>query len=172
MKTTFNKTISVLLSLLMLLSVFGGAGLQAFAAEERVMFLEADGSQRWVYDPIGMNDSTYELVGGEDGTRWYVTGSYVSPNNGDYATLHHGITVRGDVSLIIRDNLHLTIEGGIYVTENSRLTVYGQSNAPNGVNHYSTGVLSAVATDNAAGIGGKEGARGGHIVVNSGCVEA
>ena len=118
MKTTFNKTISVLLSLLMLLSVFGGAGLQAFAAEERVMFLEADGSQRWVYDPIGMNDSTYELVGGEDGTRWYVTGSYVSPNNGDYATLHHGITVRGDVSLIIRDNLHLTIEGGIYVTEN------------------------------------------------------
>ncbi len=172
MKTTFNKTISVLLSLLMLLSVFGGAGLQAFAAEERVMFLEADGSQRWVYDPIGMNDSTYELVGGEDGTRWYVTGSYVSPNEGLYATLHHGVTVRGDVSLIIRDNLHLTIEGGIYVAENSRLTIYGQSNAPNGVNHYSTGVLSAVATDNAAGIGGKEGVRGGHIVVNSGCVEA
>lgn len=172
MKTTFKKTISVLLSLLMLLSVFGSAGLQAFAATERVKYLGADGSEHWVYDPISMNDGTYELVGGEAGTTWYITGSYVSPNNGDYATLHHGVTVRGDVSLIIRDNLHLTIEGGVYVTENSRLTIYGQSNAPNGVNHYSTGVLSAAATDNAAGIGGKEGARGGHIVVNSGCVEA
>ena len=170
MQRKLKKIISLLLTSVMLISCFGSAGFRVFAATERVKFLEADGSENWTYDPISMNDNTYELVGGEHSTKWYATGSYVSPNNGEYATLHHGVTVRGDVSLIIRDNLHLIIEGGIYVTENSKLTIYGQSNAPNGLSHYTTGTLSAVATDNAAGIGGKEGALGGHIVINSGVV--
>ena len=137
-----------------------------------VIFLQADGSESRVYNPTEINSDTYELVGGEYGTKWYTTGAYVSPNMGIYPTIEHGITVRGDVSLIIRDNLHLSVKGGIYVAENSTLTIYGQSNAPQGVGHYSTGVLSAVATDDAAGIGGKEGAVGGHIVINSGVVQA
>ena len=104
MKTTFKKTISVLLSLLMLLSVFGGAGLQAFAAEERVMFLEADGSQRWVYDPIGMNDSTYELVGGEDGTRFSVVRyGNVAGSRGSVIPFFQNLIDKGEKELPITD---------------------------------------------------------------------
>ena len=70
-KTIIRKSISILLTLAMILSVFGGTCLQAFAAVERVTFLEADGSQNWVYSPTNINDNTYELVGGEYGTTWY-----------------------------------------------------------------------------------------------------
>ena len=171
MNLKLKKTISAALTLIMLISCFG-SGMQAFADLEQIVFLEADGSESRVYNPIEINSDTYELVGGEYGTNWYTTGAYVSPNLGRNTTIDHGITVRGDVSLIIRDNLRLSVKGGIYVTENSTLTIYGQSNAPQGMGHYSTGVLSAVATDDAAGIGGKEGAVGGHIVINSGVVQA
>lgn len=171
MNLKLKKTISTALTLIMLISCFS-SGIQAFAGVTQVIFLQADGSESRVYNPTEINSDTYELVGGEYGTKWYTTGAYVSPNMGIYPTIEHGITVRGDVSLIIRDNLHLSVKGGIYVAENSTLTIYGQSNAPQGVGHYSTGVLSAVATDDAAGIGGKEGAVGGHIVINSGVVQA
>ena len=155
MNLKLKKTISAALTLIMLVSCFG-SGMQAFADFEQIVFLEADGSESRVYNPIEINSDTYELVGGEYGTTWYTTGAYVSPNLGRNTAIDHGITVRGDVSLIIRDNLRLSVKGGIYVTENSTLTIYGQSNAPQGMGHYSTGVLSAVATDDAAGIGGKE----------------
>ncbi|MBQ6020917.1 MAG: InlB B-repeat-containing protein [Clostridia bacterium] len=164
MKTTFKKSISILLSLIMVFSVFGGSGLSALAAgSDLYYYYSAGGEERFQfadYCEVLTEDMT-ALSGNEYG-KWFVTG-YVSPKG--YAgtpAIEHSITVTGKVNLLLRDGYSVWVEGGIYVTAGSTLTIYG----------HNTGKLICKATDNAAGIGGKEGAVGGNVVVNSGYVEA
>ena len=72
MNLKLKKTISAALTLIMLISCFS-SGIQAFAEVTQVIFLQADGSESRVYNPTEINSDTYELTGGEYGTKWYTT---------------------------------------------------------------------------------------------------
>ena len=164
MKTTFKKTISVLLSLIMAFSVFNGGSIFALAAgSELYYYYSADGEERFQFAEYCevLTDEMTTLEGNETG-KWFVTG-YVSPKGfAGTPAIEHSLTVSGKVNLLLRDGYSVWVEGGIYVTAGSTLTIYG----------HNTGKLICRATDNAAGIGGKDGAVGGNVVINSGYIEA
>lgn len=75
-------------------------------------------------------------------TEWN-TGWYVVDGN---VTIGSGVTVSGDVKLVLKDGASLTVNGGIKVPSGSTFTVYGQQNG--------TGSLTSTGTSGAAGIGG------------------
>ena len=86
---------------------------------------------------------------------WYVVN--------DNVTIDSRVNVEGDVHLILADGYNLTVNGGINVTGDNSLTIYGQSGG--------TGTLVATAS-NGAGIGGSDGEKGGTIIINGGTVNA
>ncbi|WP_455138552.1 YDG domain-containing protein [Thermophilibacter sp.] len=90
--------------------------------------------------------------------RWYVVQNNV--------TIGQRVTVKGDVHLILADGASLTVNGGINVTEDNALSIYGQENG--------TGKLVANADSeyNSAGIGGIYNESSGTIVIAGGTVDA
>ncbi len=89
---------------------------------------------------------------------------YVLTDDIDYGTT--GLTVSGDVTLILADDATLTVEGdyakaGIYVPVGSSLTIYAQSAG--------TGAILATGGDWAAGIGGNKGPMGEDVPDESNC---
>lgn len=101
---------------------------------------------------------------------------YVLSDDIDYGTT--GLTVSGDVKLILADDATLTVEGdyskaGIYVPVGSSLTIYAQSAG--------TGAILATGGSGAAGIGGNRGPMEdeepdegtcGTVVINGGIITA
>lgn len=101
---------------------------------------------------------------------------YVLTGDIDYGTT--GLTVSGDVTLILADDATLTVEGdydkaGIYVPVGSSLTIYAQSAG--------AGAILATGGSGAAGIGGNRGPMEdeepdegtcGTVVINGGIITA
>jgi uncharacterized repeat protein (TIGR02543 family) len=90
---------------------------------------------------------------------WYiVTGERSVPSR---------ITVNGDVHIILSDNSHLNVNGGIRVEDENRLTIYAQSGGE------AMGRLTASnpGNDN-AGIGGNSGQMCGVVTINGGVIDS
>ena len=122
-------------------------------------------------------------------------GTYVV--NSD-VTFTSGITLNGNVTLILEDNCTMEVNGGIVVSSDNSLTIYAQSDGGSmGVlnvevptsDRYSAGIggskgqscgtvtinggaITARGGYNGAGIGGGSGGSGGTIVINGGSVKA
>ena len=92
---------------------------------------------------------------------WYVVTGNV--------TIGQRVNVNGDVHLILADGCSLTVNGGINVSGDNSLTIYGQDKG--------TGALTANGKNEAmspsqAGIGGGQDQSGGTITINGGTVNA
>ncbi len=85
-------------------------------------------------------------------------------------SLPSGLTVSGDVKLILADGVTLTagnganLVSGIGVTAGNSLTIYGQAEG--------SGTLNATGGDMRAGIGGGNNEAGGTVTINGGIVNA
>ena len=124
----------------------------------------------------------YTVVGSHSGsgsvtwsTGWYLAQGDVTITNTDTSGYRRGVTVSGDVHLILADGCNLTVNGGIQVQDNSAesvpntnsLTIYAQSTGDN------IGKLIARdVTGGNAGIGGNTQCSGGAITINGGVVTA
>ena len=76
------------------------------------------------------------------------------------------VTVKGDVSLILKDDCDLTVTGGITVNEGNSLTIYAQSEGEH------KGKLTASGTNNSAGIGSAKDVNAGTITIHGGDITA
>lgn len=96
-------------------------------------------------------------------TLWQ-NGWYVVNSSGE---INDGITVKGDVNLVLNDTCTLTANRGIFVGKDSSLTVYAQSDGED------MGSLIAKGPDNTAGLGGgAAGADAGKITIHGGNITA
>ena len=148
-----EKSISLLLALVMVLGLLPGVTLSAHA-DAVIPYVDASGAAQ---EPI----STYtELTGTV--TEW-TDGWYVLTQD---VTYDGRISVTGaDVHLILCDGATLSaVSGGIVVPQNCALTIWGQANG--------TGKLTAKGSNEAAGIGSRNGGQSGNITINSGTVNA
>lgn len=118
--------------------------------------------------------------------KWYVAEGNTAINT--------RVVIRGNVNLILKDGSKLTIDGGIRLTGNNSLTIYGQTggsgelivqnvnpgNAGIGGNSYEKsgtltiygGKITAQGGSFGAGIGGGNGYSGGSTAINGGVVTA
>ena len=118
-----------------------------------------------------------------DGTEKAVRCKVIAPDTYGYVTLDEewyciegelavtrGITVSGDVKIILVDGASLTVtqssfsKAGITVAAGNSLTIYGQSGQ--------NGVLNITGYTNGAGIGGNNNTACGTITINGGVVTA
>ena len=100
------------------------------------------------------------------GTTTLNSGWYLASGKLEYP-YPRGLTVSGNVHLILEDGCNLITYSIIVEGENS-LTIYAQS-----TNTGTIGKLKVVGTDNrSAGIGGSEGCDGGIITINGGMITA
>ena len=123
-----------------------------------VTFIDANGSERTETCGV-LTDEDTEL-----GSGWYVVDGPLNYGTG-------GITVSGDVHLVLRDGSSMTVTGdssnykpGIEVLPGNSLTIYGESGG--------TGVLTANGASFAAGIGGGKDSACGTVTINGGRVVA
>lgn len=132
-------------------------------------------------DAYGHAQSIVAFTIVESDVRQWNSGWYVVEDNVDFA--EGGVSISGQVHLILKDGASLTVQGddyesGITVPEESSLVVYGQNGG--------TGALYATGGDGGAGIGfgpipsenGENGGEGGAlpsagtVIVNGGIVVA
>lgn len=103
----------------------------------------------------------------DDDTQWGKTGAekwyYVDTN----ITIDNSVYVIGDVHLILADNVSLTVNGGISLSDSGSLTIYAQSQDED-----TMGKLIATGGDNRSGIGGSYSSAGGSVTVNGGVITA
>ncbi len=90
---------------------------------------------------------------------WYVL-------NGDKAT-GNAVTIKGKVNLILADNSCLHANNGIYITKDSELIIWAQSNNKEG----NTGKIVA-HPENGPGIGAVRDVVGGNLTINGGIIDA
>lgn len=114
----------------------------------------------------GASATTNCLVLNTDVEIWE-SGWYVVTNSLDYGT--GGITIAGDVNLVLANGASLTVVGatdtaGIRVTPGNSFTIYGQSDG--------SGSLSATGVANGAGIGGCKNEHCGAVTINGGIITA
>ena len=83
-------------------------------------------------------------------------------------TCNQLITVKGNASIILRNNSKLFPRNGIYIEKDKTLTIYSQIGT--GLSG-SIGELQAYNNDG-PGIGGKENNLGGHLVIHGGYIKA
>jgi len=153
----------------------GFMGIMALAAEG-VPYITADGSDETA-DDVTVIDA--EFIGDTPtawGAGWYVAQGMVN--------IEGRVTVTGAVNLILADDAHLIVEGGIQVQGANSLTIWAQSHAVGGdwsseSNYTSVGKLTATAGDETsnAGIGGTSNGgnnvnAGGNITINGGVIVA
>ena len=125
-----KKILSILLVLCMVLTLAPPA---AFAAEP-VSYLDADGTVKTC--------TQYTVVTSGSAVQWGTSGTttwYVAQGN---VTIEDGVTVNGDVHLILMDGCNLTVENGIK-DNNGNLTVYAQSTGDNQGRIQATGSAEA-----------------------------
>ena len=83
---------------------------------------------------------------------------------GQDLTFSNGLSVSGDVGLVLCDGVTLTVDKGLFVPEGSTLTVYGQSGG--------TGKLITTGSRGNAGIGGDIDHASGEIIIKGGVITA
>jgi len=102
-------------------------------------------------------------------------------SNGWYAVtqdviVEKRITVIGDVHLILKDGATLTAKKGIDVSENGKLTIYGQSEDSGkivaNIVYNDEGEITGYGSSDGAGIGSNNLARSGIITIHGGTIEA
>ncbi len=148
MKTKTIKITGILLTVVMLVAMFGMFSLTASAASN-VSYIDANGTAQVCASATEITNQTTLNAG------WYVVNKSV--------TISGRITVKGDVHLILADGYTLTANAGIGVNSGNSLTIYGQAKG--------TGKLTAKAGTYNAGIGGTNGASG-QIIINGGNITA
>ncbi len=103
----------------------------------------------------------------DDDTQWGKTGAekwyYVDTN----ITIDNSVYVIGDVHLILADNVTLTVNGGISLSDSGSLTIYAQSQDED-----TMGKLIATGGDSCSGIGVSNSSAGGSVTVNGGVITA
>ncbi len=116
-----------------------------------VPYLDSDGAEqtRALYQPVKSGETTWR-------EGWYVVRENV--------TVDGRITVSGDVHLILMDGCTLTVNGGIDVSEDNALTIYGQAAG--------TGRLEAFGSSMCGGIGSRQSRPCGTITINGGTIYA
>lgn len=147
-----KKTVSILLSVIMVFSLFTIIPLEVNAAVE-ISYIDEYGSTQTAANVTELTSGTVFMSNG-----WYAVTSTVTNNN--------RITCFGDVYLILCDGAKLTAPKGIAVNEGNSLTIYAQSEG--------TGELTVSNPDNDnAGIGGDDSERySGQITINGGVINS
>ncbi|MEE1017271.1 MAG: hypothetical protein U0L27_06340 [Ruminococcus sp.] len=167
-KKKFTKTVSILLSAVLIFSAFTVLPFSAYAAEDK-------SSQDIGDDKLTTN--TTSLSGG----------TYTSAYD---LTIDNRINCSGDVKLKLTEGVTLTVKKGFHVTGDSSLTIDGkgtlvidnvdENNAGIGGNNnenlskltINSGTVSVIGGLNAAAIGGGRNAFAGNITINGGAVTA
>ena len=90
---------------------------------------------------------------------WYVLS--------DRRTTNNAVVISGKVNLILAEDSYLEANNGIYITKDSELTIWAQSNSLGGV----TGTIKA-KPENGPGIGAVRDTMGGNLTINGGIIEA
>ncbi len=150
-----KKTISILLSLIMLLSVFTIIPVVSAGALDGVGYLDENGEEQTANGVTAITSGTTTLNAG-----WYAVTADTEINS--------RITCTGDVYLILCNDTTLTAHKGITVSgDDNSLTIYQQAEAVNA----ETGklIIDQVDRDN-AGIGGSNNGSGNNITINGGTV--
>ena len=155
-----RKLLSFLLTLAMLLGLVPGMGLTAYAASNPFSYKAAtvDTSTHAVTF-VDASCEEYTVVTTSTGEVTWNSGWYVVSGTVD---IDGGITVNGDVKLILCDDATLNAKAGIvgdYDGTGNSLTIYGQSG--------NTGKLSVKTTDN-----NKDAIGNVALTANGGIVEA
>ena len=104
------------------------------------------------YSPVYADDYSWGAIGTD---KWY----YVDTD----MTFDRNMYVYGDVHLILADNVTLTVNGGISLSDSGSLTIYAQSQDED-----TMGKLIATGGDSCSGIGGSNSSAGGSVTVNGG----
>ena len=167
-KKKFTKTVSILLSAVLIFSAFTALPFSAYAAEDKI--------SQDIGDNQLMTNTT--LLSG---------GTYTSAYN---LTIDNRINCSGDVKLKLTEGVTLTVKKGFHVTGDSSLTIDGkgtlvidnvdENNAGIGGNNnenlskltINSGTVSVIGGLNAAAIGGGRNAFAGNITINGGAVTA
>jgi hypothetical protein len=136
------------------------------AAESR--YLTGDGATAVSY-AVDLLHKDMETIDPENVTATPVTSGTTTLTDGTYivdsdVTIYGGITVTGNVNLILSSGCTLTVSGGINVSEGNGLAIYGKGD--------DTGKLIATGTSKQAGIGGGDGQSAGEIIIYGGTINA
>ena len=156
-----KKTMSVLLSLLMVCGLFTVIPFSAGAEEtDGLAYVERTWTDGAVAETAGtvpddhqMMDTTTTALDGSG--MWYVASGEL--------TFNSRVTVSGDVNLLLCNDATLTANKGIVVGEGATLTIYGQSG--------DSGKLIAKSSDGAA-IGALDETAGGSVIIKGGNIKA
>lgn len=108
-----KKPVSVLLSFIMILSVFAIVPVSA-SALDGVSYVDENGETQTANGVTEVTGDTDTFNAG-----WYAVTSVIDNN--------YRITCNGDVHLILCDDARLTVTFGVKVNAGSSLTIYGQS---------------------------------------------
>ena len=156
-----KKTISILLSLIMVLSVFTVIPVVTAGALYSVSYIDADGIRQTVEDYESL-DTDYENLTLSNG--WYVVEWF--------STVESRIICEGDVHLILCDDTFMQAHDGITVNEGSSLTVYGQTKSNGKLSVRHTNVDSEDPDYNyCSAIGGTKEHNSGTITINGGDID-
>ena len=151
-----KKTITILLSLIMVFIVFAVLPVVSADAFDGVSYLDADGVGQTANGVTEITSGSTALSAG-----WYAVTADTEINS--------RITCTGDVNLILCNDATLTAHKGITVSGENSLTIYQQAEAENA----ETGTLIIdQADDSNAGIGGADYVNSGYITINGGTVTA
>ncbi|MBQ8934771.1 MAG: InlB B-repeat-containing protein [Lachnospiraceae bacterium] len=149
---------TVFLTLLFLLSGFSGRTEVRAESMISTYYLPLEGTKltqnAYLLEPVS-NETTFLTKD------WYVVNQDITMNN--------RLEIYGNVNLILADSKTLRCNAGIYIRENSTLTIWAQSSGDN------AGVLIADLSGSEhkdAGIGSVEGHDGGSLVINGGKITA
>ena len=167
-KKKFTKTVNILLSAVLIFSVFTALPFSAYADEDK--------SSQDIGDDKLMTNTT--LLSG---------GTYTSAYD---LTIDNRINCSGDVKLKLTEGVTLTVKKGFHVTGDSSLTIDGkgtlvidnvdENNAGIGGNNnenlskltINSGTVSVIGGLNAAAIGGGKNGFVGSVTINGGTVTA
>ncbi len=122
-------------------------------AHRDVAYVDARDKAMGTADCILLDGKVNNLASG-----WYSFEKYVHYRD--------GLTIVGDVNIIVPDNAQLHVKEGIYVQEQAKLTLWTQSHGKN------MGEILAEAGYRKAGIGGIEDRVAGPIVINGGYIHS
>ena len=161
MTKKLRRPLSIILSVMMILSVFTIVPMTASAKTDPVSYMAWDEDNETVKEVEG-GCTEYTIVEStttafEDG-KWYVVDGTVENSN--------RITVSGTANVILKDGAALTAGKGIEVNSGSNLNIYAQSDGEN------MGTLIANGSVACAGIGSANNTNSGGIYIHGGNITA
>ena len=148
---TFKRTLSVLLSFILILGVFTALPVSAAQEQEQepITYIDENGVTKSITNYTVVTSDTFRLSG-----RCVVT---------EDVSIARRIEIAGFVNLILCDGATLKVPQGIHLKPKRKLTVYGQEEG--------TGTLIVTPKNRyCAGIGGNQNEGCGEVTINGGKV--